>query len=142
MKDMQSITKLSTALVPAVRTADATGLTIDRQGYNSLTFAIMVGVGGITFDATNKIEFIMEESDDDSTWTACADAAILGVDGTSSGIVKALVAEHAAAAVYSYGYRGAKRYARIKQDHSGTHGTGTPTAVVAVLGEPDHTPVA
>ena len=141
MIDLKTMINPKTCLVPAIRTGDATGTTVDRKGAQSLTFLVHVGVGGITFDGSNKIDVIMEESDDDSSWSACTDADVIGATSITSGIVKSFVVEHAAAAVYHYGYRGNKRYARVKLDYTGTHGTGTPTSVVGVLGHLQNSPV-
>jgi hypothetical protein len=54
------------------------------------------------------------------------------VSGITNGIIKSLVAAHAAAAVYRYGYKGGKRYLKLLADFSGTHGTGTPIAAIAL----------
>lgn len=132
MKDLKTKLDCKNVLTPLKRTADATGTGVDRQGADSLTFLIHVGIGGITFDASNKIEFVMEHSDDDSTYSAVVLADTIGPTSVSSGIVQSFVAEHAAAAVYPVGYRGSKRYARVKADFTGTHGTGTDIGVSGV----------
>lgn len=94
--------------------------------------ALHIGVGGITFTGTNKIEFVLTHSDDD----------VQGVTGVTNGIVKALKTAHAAAAVTKIGYIGYRRYLKVLADFSGTHGTGTPIAVAAILGRPHSAPVA
>jgi len=120
-------------IVPAVMTADNAEITVDLQGCDGCEIVLMVGVGGITFNGTNKIEFVLNESDDDSTYTAVPDGLVNGVDGTmTDGIIKALTAAHAAAAVYRFGYVGYKRYLQLLADFSGTHGTGTPISAVAI----------
>jgi hypothetical protein len=58
---------------------------------------------------------------------------MLGVTGISTGIIKSLIAAHAAAGAYRFGYKGGKRYIRLTADFSGTHGTGTPIAASALL---------
>lgn len=128
MKDLHSDISLVNLLAAAVYSADANSGWIDLQGYAAVEIALSIGVGGITFDATNKIAFVLEHADatDQSDAAAVTDAALLGVSGTASGVVKTLTAAHAAAAVYRFGYRGDKRYIRLTADFSGTHGTGTP----------------
>jgi hypothetical protein len=122
---------------PIVAAADNTPATIDLVDADSATLLIAVGIGGITFDGTNKIEFKVTHSDDDSTYTAVgADDVVLNTNADTSvgsgGIVKSLIAAHAAADVSKVGYIGGKRYIKVLNDFSGTHGTGTPIAVMVV----------
>ena len=142
MRDNYSRTKFVNALAAASYDADTTPVAIDRQGFESLVYEISVGVGGITFSSTNKIEFVMTHSDDGSAYTNVTDADVQGVTGISSGIVKSLTAAHASADVTKIGYIGNKRYTKIKADFSGTHGTPTPLCVNAVLGHPNIAPVS
>lgn len=136
MRDARNENYYASTLTPAVRTADASGAGVDRttNGANAITHLAHIGIGGITFDSTNKLEIVMEESDDDNTYTAVAQKDCIVDNGVTvtSGIVKAFTAAHAAAAVYAFGYRGNKRYSRLKLDFSGTHGTGTPTSLAAI----------
>jgi hypothetical protein len=121
-----------TALIGAATlAADNTPAAVDLRGYRACEISIAVGIGGITFDSTNKVEFTLTHSDDDSTYTAVADADMLGVTSITDGIIKSLTAAHAAAAVYSYGYVGGKRYLKLLANFSGTHDTGTPISAVA-----------
>lgn len=141
MKDIHNDFAHAVVLAPAVRTASATGATVDRQGFESVEFVAHVGVGGITFTGTNKLELVMEHSDDGSAWSACAGADVLGETQTvASGVVHAITAEHAAAAVYNFGYVGGKRYCRLSDTRGGTHATGTATAIAAVKGHAKATP--
>lgn len=136
MIDQKNSISVISTLTPAVRTADVTAAGVDGKGAASVTHLVHVGVGGITFDDTNKIEVIMEHSDDNSSYSVCAQADVLVDAGitVASGIVKSFVVAHGAAEVYEIGYRGGKRYSRVKLEYSGTHGTGTPTATSALLG--------
>ena len=146
MKDGKSREYPQMTLTAAVRTADASGSGADRTLYDAqaITHVLLMGAGGITFDATNKIEVVMEDSDDDSTYTAVAQKDCIVDAGVTvtSGIVKSFIAAHATATAYSYGYRGNKRYSRLKLDFSGTHGTGTATAACAIHGETKSAPAA
>lgn len=134
MKDLHSGMTVVSAIGAVVLAADNTPPAIDLQGYNGAEIVLAIGIGGITFSGTNKIEFKVTHSDDDSTYTDVTDADMLGVSSISSGIIKSLVAAHAAAAVYRYGYRGNKRYLKILADFSGTHGAGTPIAAMVIKG--------
>ncbi|WP_377299728.1 hypothetical protein [Rhizobium sp. SGZ-381] len=135
MKDLHSKVKRTVAIGCAVLSADNTPAAIDLQGYDSAEILLDIGVGGITFSGTNKIEFVLTHSDDDSTYTAVTLADMLGLASVGSGgIIKALTSAHAAAAVYRFGYKGNKRYLKLLADFSGTHGSGTPIAASALLG--------
>jgi len=119
--------------------ADNTPAAIDLQGFDGAKLLIQVGIGGITFDSTNKVEFKITQSNDDSTYVAVAAGdVILGTLADTSvgtgGIVKSLVAAHAAADISVVDYIGGYRYLKVLADFSGTHGTGTPIAVTVLKG--------
>lgn len=124
----------------ATLAADNTPAAIDLQGYDTALLLLEIGAGGITFDATNKVEFVLTHSDDNSTYVNVTDDDVIGVSGISSGIVHSLVAAHASATVTAIGYRGGKRYLKILADFSGTHGTGTPIAATVIKGGAHVTP--
>lgn len=124
---------------PITLSADNTPAAVDLQGFEGAKLCIAVGVGGITFDTTNKVEFKLTHSDDDSTYTAVAAGdVLLGTNADSSvgtgGIVRSLIAAHAAASIAEIEYIGGKRYLKVLADFSGTHGTGTPIAVSVLKG--------
>src|SRR3954451_24504679 len=123
MKDLHSSVSLAVLIGAATLAADNTPAAVDLRGYEAAEIALSIGIGGITFTGSNKVEFKLTHSDDDSTYTAVTDADMLGVTGISSGIIKSLIVAHAAAAVYRFGYRGGKRYLKLLADFSGTHGT-------------------
>jgi hypothetical protein len=142
MKDMHSGVTALVAIAAAILDADNTPPAIDLQGYHAAELVLSVGVGGITFNGTNKVEFKLTHSDDDVTYTAVTAADMLGVDAVGTGgIVKALTSAHAAASAYRFGYVGGKRYLKLLADFSGTHGTGTPIAAV-VIAKGDDNPQA
>lgn len=142
MKDMYSNVAVVEAIAAATLAADNTPAAIDLAGYNSAMIVLSVGAGGITFSDTNKIEFVLTHSDDDTTYTAVALADVQGPTSVTTGIVKSLVAAHAAGTVDRIGYIGGKRYLKLLADFSGTHGTGTPIAACVVKGHPALYPVA
>jgi len=126
----------------AVLAADNTPTVIDLRGYQSAMVMIWAGAGGITFSGTNKIEFVLEHSTDNSTWAAVAQSDVVGTTVASGGIVRSFVAAKAAAdtTATKMSYIGARRYIRLTADFSGTHGTGTAIAAFAVRGNPDLLP--
>lgn len=126
----------------ATYATDNTPVAIDTRGYGSGMLVFDIGVGGITFSVTNKIEFVVTHSDDNSTYTAVVDNDVYGITGITDGIVKSLEAAHAAATITRIGYLGCKRYIKVLADFSGTHGVGTPISVNFVAGRPMLEPVA
>ena len=142
MRDLHSHIRTVVAIGAAVLAADNTPAAIDLRGYDSAEIDLSIGIGGITFDATNKIEYVLTQSDDDVTYTPVTDADLLGVSGTVNGIIKALKAAHAAPNAYRYGYIGGKRYIKLLADFSGTHGTGTPMAANIITGHPSRQPTS
>jgi hypothetical protein len=134
MKDLHSKLAIAELLPVATYAADNTPAKVDLLGFEAAEIALAIGVGGITFSGTNKIEFVLTASDDDSTYNAVTDNDMLGVTGITTGIIKSLVAAHAASEVFRCGYVGGKRYLKLLADFSGTHGTGTPLAASVVEG--------
>jgi hypothetical protein len=110
---------------------------VDCSGYDGATVALAIGAGGITFTSTNKVEFKLEHSNDDSTWVAVATADMIGVTVGAGGIIRSLVAAKAAADVVFYRYQGPRLYLRLTADFSGTHATGTGISAVLIRGNPN-----
>jgi len=144
MRDTFSCTKLAVLIPAAAYNADTTPAAVDIRGFRSALISLAVGVGGITFDATNKIEFKLTHSDDGVTFTAVtADDVLLpaGSSVGSGGIVYQLVAAHAAADANKIGYIGNKNHLKLQADFSGTHGTATPFAATVDLSDALYAPV-
>ncbi|MDQ0349742.1 hypothetical protein [Ancylobacter vacuolatus] len=142
MKDIHSGLTAAVAIGNATLSADNTPAAIDLQGYNAAEIVLAIGIGGITFSGTNKVEFKLTHSDDDSTYDAVEQKDVLGVTVAAGGIIKSLVAAHAAAAVYRAGYKGGRRYLKLLADFAGTHGTGTPIAAIVLKGHGFNKPEA
>jgi hypothetical protein len=146
--DLQSNVRRVTGIAPAVLSTD-TAATVDLRDFKSCAVDILTGVGGITFTGTNRIDFVVEHSDDNSNWTAVTQADLIGltVAGTvvtatlSNGIVRSHTAAHASASACRFGYRRTRRHLRVTGDFGGTHSTGTPIAVTFILGDPISAPV-
>lgn len=129
-------------LGPVTLAADTNGTGVDLLGYDSATVIIAVGIGGITFSGTNKVEFKLEHSDDNSSFSAVAQSDVISAPGAAitvgtGGIVRTLDAAKAAADTVPtrIGYVGTKRYLRVVADFSGTHGTGTPIYAAVQRGD-------
>ena len=141
-REIASSIKTSTVYGPITASADNTPIAIDLQGFDAATIYLAIGIGGITFDGTNKIEFKLTHSDDNSTYTDVSYTDLTGADAPTSaltnGIIKSLTSAHAAANVYEFAYIGSKRYLKLLNDFSGTHGTGTPLAHIVCKGNPNN----
>ena len=144
MRDIVSDLGLTQLIVPAVLAADNTPLIVDLAGFDACAVSLSIGIGGITFSGTNKIEFILKHGDasDGSDQAAVAQSDVIGVTLTGSGIVRSLIVAKAAADVQKFGYKGIKRYISVLADFSGTHGTGTAISATAVRGAPVSGPAA
>ncbi len=143
MRDLHNHVSAFVLIAAAALAADNTPPAVDTSGYESVEILLSVGVGGITFSGTNKVEFKLTHSDDDSTYTAVTSDDMLGdLTVADGGIIKSLIAAHATASAYRFGYKGGKRYLKLLADFSGTHGTATPIAAVALLGHAAIKPTA
>jgi hypothetical protein len=141
--DVHSDIAVADVFGPVSLSADNTPAAIDLQGYSAAELIIGVGVGGITFSGTDKVEFKLTHSDDDSSYSAVTVDDLLGVASVGTGgIVLSLIAAHAAAAHYRIGYRGGKRYLKLLADFSGTHGAATPLDALVIKMRPEVAPVA
>lgn len=141
MKDLTSYLKLMNAFGPVSLAADATAVIIDTLGYHSAMIDLSIGIGGITFDTSNYIEFTLQHSDDGVTGIDVALTDLSGKDVPASIVtsqdtkssIKRLIAAHAAAARYKMGYIGGKRYLHLDIEFTGTHGTATPVHYGVIL---------
>jgi len=146
MRDMSQNISTVVGLAPAVHTADANGVTVDRLGFDSVTFAVSMGAGGDTFNGSKRLDFIMEHSDDGTTWEPVGADNVIGAEADEAGVVLSQRTAHTTADVRTIGYVdgtiGDRRYVRLNLDVVGTHSAGTPLGVVAILGNPATKPVA
>lgn len=139
MKDLKNNISVVQTIAPVAGAADATGVTVDLQGYESCTFVINMGIEGITLSGSNKIEIELEESSDNSSWAdVTATTSVIGATPDSSGKVATFDDNAETPSVAIVGYIGDKRYVRAMANFSGTHGTATPYSVTAIRGHARH----
>ncbi len=126
---------------------DGTGASIDTKGYESVLFAVSVGISGDTLSGSLKHEFLVEHADDNGSdapgsFAAVTDAAdLVGVTPTAvTGIFAIIDAAAEDPDTLEFGYVGNKRWVRFRDETTGTHTVGTPMAGVAILGHPRHVP--
>jgi hypothetical protein len=128
MRDLKSNIKPMQSLVPISRTAAANGAGVDVSGFNSAVVVFSSGAIGGT--AAPTFTFEVQESTDNVSFTAVADADIRGVEPVVT----------AANQVSMVGYIGYKRYIRaVLKTVSGTTPTLDCSATV-ILGNPASVP--
>lgn len=128
--------------------ADTASAGISTEGFRGGVVNIGVGVGGITFSGSNKVEFKLTRSETDSGYVAADDddVHIILPDGTrgavtAGGIVRSLVALHAAPTITRVGLLKPHLWYKLTADFSGTHGAATPMFAELILGNPKRAPV-
>lgn len=113
MKDIVNDIAVAQTLVPANRTADATGTAVDLANIGKA--AVVINVGAYT-DGTHTFE-VQHAPDDGSgspgTWEAVADSDLDGTEPTVD-------ASGDANTVHEIGYQGANRHLRVSTTVSGT----------------------
>lgn len=139
MRDLSNNINPAVSIINAVKTAAGNGTGVDLQGYESATILVDVGAEGDTLSSSVYFEISLEHSDDDSTYTDCAQADI--IDGTisSGGIWLKLDGTtggdpDTAGGIFRVGYVGGKRYVRVVLAKTGTHSNGTPIGAMVVRG--------
>ena len=106
MRDLKPHVFPVLSLVPQAVTAATNGTGIDLRDFGGALAMLSVGALGGT--STPTVTFRVEESDDDSTYTAVADADL---DGGANGIVIS-AANANASSILTRTYMGGKRYIR------------------------------
>lgn len=142
MRDFANNVNVVQSITPKVAsgTTDLTGASIDRKGYESVTHIVAVGVTGDTLSGSLKYDLILEHADAQADGSAGSYSAVTSnddvLDGTvtAAGIFTTIDSNAEDDVVVKIGYRGNKRYSRVKIDLTGTHTNGTPVAAIAVLG--------
>lgn len=149
-KDISQLLSAQNCFIPAVCTqaSNPSAITIDLLGYNACVFYIITGPGGITFTSSNKIDWVIQYSDNSNFsspgYVAAADVrcANSGWSLGANGNVESIQAAHATTEILEIGYIGGHRYLQCVPTFGGTHSTGTLVAAIAVCGRPLRGPVA
>lgn len=119
-------------LTPAVRTADANGAAVDRKDWDGVKFDFAIGASGDTLSGSVYLECELEHSDDNSTFSDCANADLsVSVTGTNTGTAAVINDPAEDDTVVTVAYLGTKRYVRPVLNFTGTHSNGIPCGVVA-----------
>lgn len=126
-RDLYNNIGVRPAIVPAVQSAAADGITIDTNGFNRIAFAVSTGA----IAGSGDFGLAIQESDQSGSGFAAPDPGF--VDSNAPATL-------AASSSYKLGYRGNKRYVRLSLTKAG--GTSIALGAVAVLGDPAVTPVS
>jgi len=134
-KDLHNNVKVVNVVTPA--TVGTTGIAggklsaaIDRKGYGSIEFVYHSGAS--TSGADTILPIVYEADATGDSFTSVAAADLLGTEAT--------LTLSAAGQINKVGYKGVKRYVKLR-----LYGVGTATAVVAataVLSTPEAAPVS
>ena len=135
MRDLANRVVQTAVLAPVVLNATATSAAIDLEGFNSAMISVATGVEGVTLSGSVFWTFILQHSDDDSTYTVVSSGKDV-TDGSidSNGIFLTLDANAETPQVSGIGYIGGKRYLKVVTTKNGTMSAGTPISVNCVLG--------
>jgi hypothetical protein len=141
VKDLASRITAVPAIPPNVYSASTTPSPIDLEGYTSAAILIAVGIGGVTFSPTVRIDFEVLESDDGVNFAPATKFSGSEVPAAvTSGIVKSLQAAHPTPDVTTIGYAGGKRFIEVQANFVGTQASGTPLSASVVKGNPIYIP--
>jgi hypothetical protein len=138
MLDLYKNIKVTQLLAAATKTATTESSSIDRQGYDGLMLAAVVGLSADTLNGSTYWTMSLTESDDNSTFTDVADTDVVTSTGTNDYVVDALAEDEK---TYMFKYIGSKRYVKVNFTKTGTHTNGTPLAALAIQGLPNYGPV-
>lgn len=133
-------------VVAAVVTADTNGLSVDMRGYNAVAFIVNVGIEGDTLSGSVKFDFEIQDSADDSTFAAAANADVLdgndaaGTTVSNTGTFATVDANAEIPAQFTGIYTGLSRFVRVVINATGTHTNGTPMSVSAFRAKADTIP--
>jgi hypothetical protein len=135
MRDLANRVVQTAVLAPVVQNATVTSAAIDLEGFNSAMISVATGVEGVTLSGSVFWTFILQHSDDDSTYTVVSSSKDV-TDGSidSNGIFLTLDDNAETPQVSGIGYIGGKRYLKVVTTKNGTMSTGTPISVNCVKG--------
>tara|TARA_R110000823_G_scaffold232606_3_gene359062 strand:- start:873 stop:1319 length:447 start_codon:yes stop_codon:yes gene_type:complete len=137
MRDLANNTNTVSVVVPAVITGDTNGTGVDLQGFESCVLTVNTGAEGDTLSSSVKFEFYLEDSDDNSSFSAVTSSkSVTGKAVSGAGVFLTLDANGETPQITTIGYIGGKRYVRVRIDATGTHSNGTPMSITGVQGNP------
>ena len=139
MRDLANNVVAVQSITPVQATASGDGDGVDLTGFESATIVVSTGVEGDTLSSTVKIDFKLEDSSDDVTYTAVS-SGIIDATANANGIFLTLDDNAETPQVTVVGYVGGKKYVRVVGTLTGTHTNGTPISATVIKGHPIHAP--
>lgn len=128
MQDLKNNVLAVQSIHPQLVAATVTGIKADLLGYES---AMAIVNAGAWTDGTHTPSLL--ESDDDSTYTTVA-------AGDLQGSFTAIAASGQQNQAFQVGYKGSKRYLKVKVTVTGSPSTGAYIAAAIVKGNPRNAP--
>jgi hypothetical protein len=142
LKNLIKELKPVAAIAPVVATTTVLSSACDTQYFEGAIARVHIGTFGDTQSATVYMEAELQDSDDNITYVAVANA-LLTFAGTGSVRTGHAVGTFLQtkttgatdlAGLYEAGYLGGKRYLKINLRLTGTHTNGTPVSAAFTLG--------
>ena len=134
--DVESRSSIEQLIDPATLSGngDATlSEALDLQGYDGALLIASIGESADTLGAALHIQCEVQESDDDSTYTAVADKDLTNtVTGSATGTFCKVDAAAEDDAAFMTQYQGNKRYVKVNVNRTGNHASGTPMSIIGV----------
>ena len=110
---------------------------VDHQGFHAVDHVVQLGESLDTLSGSVFIQLILQDSDDNITYAPVTDANdVLGLSVDSSGIFALIDDPAEDGKAFVIGYRGIKRFSRVRAVFTGTHTNGIPVSALANLGLP------
>ncbi len=138
LRDIRNGISVVSCLPPLLRAATASGTGVDMKGFDSAVAVVDVGAG-----TDGQFTFTMEDSPDDSAWTAVVAAE---QDGSFVVADAEVSPDTGVSTISRVGYKGGQRYIRVvATESSGSSpvpATGINFGVQIILGHPHQSPVA
>lgn len=133
MRDLYNDIGPAQSLSPRAVTAAVNGVGVDLRGFDGATFLVDTGtISGTTPTVTVQLQ----ESDDNSTFTAIAAADLIG------GALPATIGTAEDDTIYKRGYIGTRRYVRVAVTAVGGTSPSLPMAGSVIRSHPAQLPVA
>jgi len=136
-KDLHNNIRVSASLAPQTLTGngDATDLlAIDSQGFEAVEHIVALGTSGDVLAPGLKMDLVLQDSEDGVAFADVTEGRFVLGAVDADGVFATIDDPAADEATYRIGYRGPKRYSRVRIARTGDHAAGTPAAGLAVLG--------
>lgn len=133
MKDLHNNIEVVSLLDPITVTTTQTITDIDLAGWESAELVFSIGLdAGSGLSDSHQIAFVLSDSPDGTTYTAVADADMLGVSDITAGNILEIDDTDEDNTVYHFGYVGGQRYLQIVGTVTGT--ISMPMAITLIKG--------